>query len=73
MSVGPANWHLCTIHQLWAKFIALIEVLNLGKGKRSKICSSYALAIYIAYVHGAIYQERVLLTAKTVLKTNKRS
>lgn len=47
-----------------AELTVLIQVLKLGKEKMANIYTDGRYAFAIAYVHGAIYHDRGLLTAE---------
>lgn len=47
-----------------AELVALTKALELGKGRRINIYTNSWYAFATAHVHGAIYKERGLLTAK---------
>ena len=53
--------------------IALTEALELGYGKGINIYMDIRYAFATAHNHGAIYQERGLLTSEGKEKTNRKS
>ncbi|XP_049495963.1 uncharacterized protein LOC125929087 [Panthera uncia] len=55
-----------------AELIALTKVLMLGAGKRLNIYTDSCYAFATAHIHGAIYQERGLLTAEGRTIKNKQ-
>ena len=55
-----------------AELIALTKALTLGAGKRLNIYTDSHYAFATAHVHGAIYQERGLLTAEGPTMKNKQ-
>ena len=55
-----------------AELITLIEALRLGAGKAANIYTDSRYAFATAHVHGAIYQERGLLTAEGKTIKNKQ-
>ena len=56
-----------------AELIALTKALELGAGKKINIYMDSRYAFATAHVHGAIYQERGLLTSEGKEKTSRKS
>ena len=54
-----------------AELIALTKALQLGKDKKLNIITDSQYAFATAHIHGAIYRERGLLTAKGKTIKNK--
>jgi ribonuclease HI len=56
-----------------AELIALTKALELGRDKKLNVYTDSLYAFATAHVHGAIYQERGLLTAEGRTIKNRRS
>ena len=54
----PSHWSA-----QWVKLYALIQALQLSKGKKTNIYTDSRYAFATLHVHGALYTKRGLLTA----------